>query len=206
MPVNGDWIVDKLHQVGKEIMEKQKAAIVNASTVRENTVSQLMHSFFIESDTDENGYLELPELKTALQKLQACANMSDSDLDLLCAYCDRNDDGRLNYLEFLAGFRIQHDHEMAEQVSEDLLESFFRVLYFVYRRFVVLALEQASESADATLAASIKALREAIRQTTMAGNEAVDSDLINRAKEKLDEAEVMCRRALTCRPRLSLHA
>lgn len=66
-------------------MEKQKAAIVNASTVRETTVSQLMHSFFIESDTDENGYLELPELKTALQKLQACANMSDSDLDLLCA-------------------------------------------------------------------------------------------------------------------------
>ena len=142
VPVNGDWIVDKLHQVGKEIMEKQKAAIVNASTVRETTVSQLMHSFFIESDTDENGYLELPELKTALQKLQACANMSDSDLDLLCAYCDRNDDGRLNYLEFLAGFRIQHDHEMAEQVSEDLLESFFRVLYFVYRPFVVLALEQ----------------------------------------------------------------
>ena len=85
MPVNGDWIVDKLHQVGKEIMEKKKAAIVNASTVRETTVSQLMHSFFIESDTDENGYLELPELKTALQKLQACANMSDSDLDLLCA-------------------------------------------------------------------------------------------------------------------------
>ena len=143
VPANGEWLVDALHRVGKDIIEIQKAKVeAEGAGEGSSKVSALLHRFFIESDIDQNGYLEITELKSALQKLSTCATMSNTDLDMLCAYCDRNGDGRLNYLEFLAGFRIEQSNGMADQVSEDLLEAFFRVLYFVYRPFVVHALEQ----------------------------------------------------------------
>ena len=43
---------------------------------------------------------------------------------------------RLNYLEFLADFRVEPTNEVAELVSEDVLEGILRVLYFVYRPLV----------------------------------------------------------------------
>jgi hypothetical protein len=43
---------------------------------------------------------------------------------------------RLNYLEFLADFRVEPTNEVAELVSEDILEGILRVLYFVYRPLV----------------------------------------------------------------------
>jgi len=90
----------------------------------------------VQNDTDQNGYLEMSELKVALRTLPSCEALSETDLDAFTAFCDILGNGRLNYLEFLADFHIEPSSKLAEQISEDVLESFFRVLYFDYRPLV----------------------------------------------------------------------
>ena len=50
----------------------------NVSSAR--SVSEVLAEFFMASDTDQNGYLELTELKGALQELSSCASLSDSGI------------------------------------------------------------------------------------------------------------------------------
>ncbi len=140
-PSNASWITAKMHQVGKDIidLQQQKRNVGEGST----SVSELLSDFFVDHDTDRSGFLELGEVKTALRVLPSCQceTLSEADLDVLVQHCDLSGDGRLNYLEFLADFYIEPNDPLTHHVCEDVLESFFRILYFVYRPSVAKALE-----------------------------------------------------------------
>jgi protein phosphatase len=62
-----------------------------------------LHEIFNDFDEDGNGYISAVEFRNAIRKLGI--GLSSRDIDALLAKIDTNQDGRIDYVEFMSKFK-----------------------------------------------------------------------------------------------------
>merc|ERR1712232_313139 len=71
----------------------------NIATISDDVRSQVLRATFRAGDTDCNGFLNKSELGSMLRKM--VASLSSHDVDTMMALADKNNDGRIDYNEFV---------------------------------------------------------------------------------------------------------
>lgn len=75
-----------------------------------------LQDIFNELDEDSNGYITAVEFRNAIRKLGV--GLSSRDIDAVLAKIDTNQDGRIDYREFMSKFKATHlDERMAQRTA-----------------------------------------------------------------------------------------
>jgi protein phosphatase len=72
-----------------------------------------LQDIFNEFDEDGNGYISAVEFRNAIRKLGVA--LSSRDIDALLAKIDTNQDGRIDYVEFMSKFKTTPLDERLQQ-------------------------------------------------------------------------------------------
>lgn len=72
-----------------------------------------LQDIFNEFDEDGNGYISAVEFRNAIRKLGV--GLSSRDIDALLAKIDTNQDGRIDYVEFMSKFKTTPLDERLQQ-------------------------------------------------------------------------------------------
>eukprot|EP00754_Rhynchopus_humris_P012759 Rhum_TRINITY_DN14303_c26_g1::Rhum_TRINITY_DN14303_c26_g1_i1::g.80093::m.80093 len=122
------WVPQYLYSIAKEAVNLMREKDINQMVLQSNTPMAYLTEFFHSFDLNSNGYLELEEFVTALRRLPCCQSLTAEKIKEIAVYCDMDNNGRLNYLEFLHVLHVE-DKSSAE-LSEDVLEHVCRVIHY----------------------------------------------------------------------------
>lgn len=87
--------------------------IVEKLRVLVSSSPKSLHDIFYEFDEDGNGYITSVEFRNAIRKLGI--GLTSRDIDQLMAKIDTNQDGRIDYYEFMAKFKTNTLDERMQQ-------------------------------------------------------------------------------------------
>ncbi len=79
--------------------------------------SQSFDSIFKEFDSDENGFISEVEFRNAIRKLNL--GLSSREIDKLMLRIDTNQDGKIDYQEFVAKFKTTDLDERLKERAKD---------------------------------------------------------------------------------------
>eukprot|EP01061_Rhynchopus_euleeides_P026613 TRINITY_DN433_c0_g3_i1.p1 TRINITY_DN433_c0_g3~~TRINITY_DN433_c0_g3_i1.p1 ORF type:complete len:922 (+),score=359.00 TRINITY_DN433_c0_g3_i1:75-2840(+) len=125
------WVPQYLGNITKDaihLMQQSKDA--SEMVLQSNTPMALLTEFFHSFDLNANGFLETEEFISALRRLPCCKDLTKEKLTEIAVYCDMDNNGRLNYLEFLHVFHAED--KSSTELSEDILEHVCRVIHFEF--------------------------------------------------------------------------
>eukprot|EP00930_Biecheleria_cincta_P083239 TRINITY_DN72847_c0_g1_i1.p1 TRINITY_DN72847_c0_g1~~TRINITY_DN72847_c0_g1_i1.p1 ORF type:complete len:1307 (-),score=201.10 TRINITY_DN72847_c0_g1_i1:507-4427(-) len=81
------------------------------------SLPQVLRAFFEQADTNQNGFLELPEIVEAFRTLPSCGGLEASQLQAMAAFVDVTGDGRVNYPELLAALCVRRSETEVKDMS-----------------------------------------------------------------------------------------
>ena len=99
-------------------------------------LQEMVLEMFLQADDDRNGYLDRGEFKRILQSAEL--NLSKKDIRNVMAECDENDDGVIEYREFMPVMvelitAAQARQEAEEEAAADEMEAQFEAEDFFLR-------------------------------------------------------------------------
>ena len=124
------WVPQYLGNITKDAIHLMQQKDAAEMVLQSNSPMALLTEFFHSFDANANGFLEKDEFISALRMLKCCKDLSDEKLGEIAIYCDMDNNGRLNYLEFLHVFHIEDKSQ--SELSEDVLEHVCRVIHFEF--------------------------------------------------------------------------
>ena len=89
--------ITKVKDFSKEVKHSQKVRIESPRFIR--TLRKALYEIFFDADKDRSGSLTYDEFKEAFKNLTY--GLNDSDVYTLIALADENEDGRINWEEFI---------------------------------------------------------------------------------------------------------
>jgi Ca2+-binding EF-hand superfamily protein len=103
----------------------------NIETVSDDARSHMLRATFRAADSDSNGYLNKAELGSMLRKM--VTSLSSQDVDTMMALADKNNDGKIDYNEFVEFLQERAPDNISKAVrsvlsrDSDLVRVAFRV-------------------------------------------------------------------------------
>jgi len=135
------FVPDKLDEIAREILDAARLRSQNQHKASMESIAVILRNWFWKADKSQNGYLEVDEFIKAIRSLVCCRSLTQDRLTAIADFVDLSGDGRINYAELLSALCVRQaeglklDYGPGPAVlAEDILETAYHALHFVYAR------------------------------------------------------------------------